>query len=95
MLNFILQLRNIGKSKLDATHLDPRPKRHLGRGMKPILFALFVAVLMVGCREQAQKIVVEGEVSRKIIPKLIIRPFLSELLSDFGLYFDFWIWVPG
>ena len=29
--------------------LDPRPKRRLNRGMKAILFALFVALLMVGC----------------------------------------------
>ena len=31
--------------------LDPRPSRRLDRGMKVTLFALFVALLMVGCGE--------------------------------------------
>ena len=31
--------------------LDPRPKRRLDRGMKATLFALIVALLMVGCGE--------------------------------------------
>ena len=29
--------------------LDPRPKRRLGRGMKPALLSLVIALLMVGC----------------------------------------------
>jgi len=45
--------------------LDPHPKRRLDRGMKAILFALFVALLMVGCGEQAQKEAVEGESEEK------------------------------
>ena len=32
--------------------LDPRPRRRLDRGMKVTLFALFVALLMVGCGSQ-------------------------------------------
>ena len=31
--------------------VDPRPRRRLDRGMKATLFALFVALLMVGCGE--------------------------------------------
>ena len=34
--------------------LDPRPKRRLDRGMKPILFSVFVALLMVGWGESSQ-----------------------------------------
>ena len=41
--------------------LDPRPKRRLDRGMKAILFALFVALLMVGCGEDAQKNAVQED----------------------------------
>ena len=31
--------------------IDPRPRRRLDRGMKATLFALFVALLLVGCAE--------------------------------------------
>ena len=41
--------------------LDPRPRRRLDPGMKATLFALFVALLMVGCGELAEKETVEGE----------------------------------
>ena len=36
--------------------VDPRPKRRLDRGMKATLFALFVALLMVGCAESTSEV---------------------------------------
>ena len=35
--------------------LDPRPGRRLDWGMKTVLVSLAIALLMVGCGEQAQK----------------------------------------
>ena len=52
---FLTQTKWIAKQRPDNPQvLDPHPKRRLDRGMKPVLLSLVIALLMVGCGEQAQ-----------------------------------------
>ena len=73
--------------------VDPRPRRRLDRGMKAILFALFVALFMVGFGEEAQKEALQEEakdetrwnLTNSLVAQLdSLSPGINELNVEYG-----------
>ena len=70
--------------------LDDGEIRCLGAGMKAILLSLAIALLMVGCGEEAQKEVVQEEAKKYLKRAIKADNFLKAEFPDYPA-FD-WVW---
>jgi len=63
--------------------VDPRPKRRLDRGMKAILFALFVGLLLVGCEESSTPKAIDLD-DKETLDKIIAEAIDGNTLQGRG-----------